>query len=48
MSRNSLYLAVGVLMAVVVGLGLYIYNEQTRPGLEVRVDGQGISIEGNS
>ena len=47
MSRNSLYLAIGVLLAVVVGLGLYLYNEQTKPGLEVRVDGQGISIEGN-
>lgn len=47
MSRNALYLTIGVLLAVVVGLGIYIYNEQTRPGLEVRVDGQGISIEGN-
>jgi hypothetical protein len=47
MSRNGLYIALGVLLAVVAGLGIYIYNEQTKPGLEVRVDGQGISIEGN-
>jgi hypothetical protein len=43
-----LYLAIGVLLAVVVGLGIYVYNEQTRPGVEIRVDNQGISVEGNS
>jgi hypothetical protein len=47
MSRNSLYLIIGVLVAVVVGVGIYLYNEQTKPGLEVRVDGQGITVEGN-
>ena len=48
MNRYGLYLAIGVLLAVVIGLGVYLYNEQTRPGLEVRVDGNGLSIEGKS
>ena len=47
MSRSVLYLVIGVLAVAVIGLGIYLYNEQTKPALEVRVDGQGISIEGN-
>ena len=48
MTRSNLYLVIGVLAVVVIGLGIWIYNEQTRPGLDIRVDKQGISIEGNS
>ena len=48
MNRTGLYVMIGVLIVVVVGLGIYIYQEQNRPGLEVRVDGQGLSIEGKS
>jgi hypothetical protein len=47
MNRTGLYVLIGVLVVLVIGLGIYIYNEQTRPGLDVRVDGQGISIKGN-
>ena len=47
MNRSGLYLVIGVLAVVVIGLGVYINNEQTKPGLEVRLDGQGLSIEGN-
>lgn len=44
MSRNALYLVIGVLLVVVIGFGVYA---ETRPGIEVRVDDQGISIDGN-
>jgi hypothetical protein len=47
MSRTGLYILVGILAVVVIGLGIYIYNEQNKPGLDVHVDSQGISIEGN-
>lgn len=47
MQRNNLYLLVGVLVALVLGLGLYIlYQESQKPGLEIRVDGNGIKIDG--
>jgi hypothetical protein len=47
MSRNALYLVIGVLLVVVIGFGIYAYQQETRPGIEVRVDDQGISIDGN-
>jgi hypothetical protein len=47
MSRNGLYAVLGVLIAAVVILGVYLYNEQQKPALEVRVDEGGLTIEGN-
>ncbi len=47
-NRNMLYLVVGALLVAVVAMGVYIYQQQTRPGLEVRVDGNGLSIQGNN
>jgi hypothetical protein len=47
MSRNGLYGLVIVLVIVLIGLGFYIYQQQTRPGIEMRVDGNGVSIQGN-
>lgn len=48
MSRNSLYAVVAILLIAVVGFGIYSYQQQqARPGIEVRVDEQGISIDGN-
>lgn len=42
------YVIIGVLIAVVIGLGAYIYREQTKPkGLELRIDGSGLSIQNN-
>jgi uncharacterized protein YpmB len=42
------YVIIGVLIAVVIGLGAYIYREQTKPkGLELRIDGNGLSIQNN-
>lgn len=47
MTRNSLYLLIGALLVVALGLGIYIYNEQTKPGLEIRVDQNGLTVDGN-
>lgn len=48
MNRNALYLALGALIVVVIGLGAYVYNEQTKPkGVEIQVDKSGISIQEN-
>ena len=48
MNRNSLYLILGALIVVVIGLGAYVYNEQTKPkGVEIQVDKSGISIQEN-
>jgi RsiW-degrading membrane proteinase PrsW (M82 family) len=46
MSRNSLYLIIGVLAVAVIVLGVYIYREESKPsGVELRIDESGISIE---
>ena len=42
------YVLIGVLLAVIVGLGAYIYQEKTKPkGLELRIGGNGLSIQNN-
>lgn len=48
MSRNSLYLLIAALAVIVIGLGTYmIYQNQQQPQLEIRLDEQGLSIDGN-
>lgn len=47
MNRNGLYAVIAILLIAIVGFGIYTYQQQTRPGIEVRVDDQGISIDGN-
>ena len=48
MSRNGLYAVIAILLVAVVGFGIYGYQQQqARPGIEVRVDQGGISIDGN-
>lgn len=47
MSRNGLYAVIAILVVALVAVAIYTYQEQTRPGLEVRVDSQGVSIDGN-
>ena len=48
MSRNGLYLLVGVLIVAVIGLGGYlIYQQQTQPSLAIKVDENGIQVNGN-
>ena len=47
MSRNGLYAVIAILLVALIGIGIYVYQQQTRPSIEVRVDEQGISIDGN-
>jgi len=48
MNRNTLYLVVGALIVVVIGLGAYVYNEETKPkGVEIQLDQSGVSIQEN-
>ena len=48
MKQNQLYILVGILIAVVIGLGIYVWREQTQPsGVEIRLDESGISIQEN-
>lgn len=48
MSRNGLYAVIAVLLIAVVGFAIYSYQQQqAQPGIEVRVDGDGVSIDGN-
>ena len=48
MSRNSLYFLVIVLLIALAAFAIYFYQQQSRPGVEVRADDQGISIDGNN
>lgn len=48
MNRNTLYLLVGALAVVVVGLGIYIWREESKPeGVEIRINEGGISVQEN-
>lgn len=48
MQRNTLYLVIGALLVVVIGLGIYVYREESKPsGVELRIDESGVSIEQN-
>jgi uncharacterized protein HemX len=48
MSRNGLYAVIAILLVAIVGFGIYTYQQQqARPGIEVRIDEQGVSIDGN-
>jgi hypothetical protein len=48
MQRNTLYLVLGVLIVLVVGLGIYIWHEESKPkGVEIRIDESGISVQEN-
>lgn len=46
MNQNTLYLIIGILIAAVVGLGIYVWREESKPaGVELRVDENGISVQ---
>lgn len=48
MSRNGLYLIIGILIAAVAGLGAYVYHEQNKPsGVELKIGKDGVSLEEN-
>ena len=48
MSGNTLITLIGILAIVVVGLiGYMVYEQQQKPGLEIKVDKSGIQVNGN-
>jgi hypothetical protein len=48
MSRNALYLVIAILVAIVVVFGIYLFYQQTqKPRLEIKLDEQGITVDGN-
>jgi hypothetical protein len=48
MKQNQLYLVIGALAVVVIGLAFYIFREESQPdGVEIRLDESGISVEEN-
>lgn len=48
MNRNTLYMVIGALAVLVVVLGVYVYQQETKPeGVELKIDDNGISIQQN-
>jgi hypothetical protein len=48
MSRNGLYALIGLLAVIVIGLGGYmLYQQSQQPSLEIKVDSNGIQVNGN-
>ncbi|MCT7374563.1 hypothetical protein [Chelativorans salis] len=48
MKQNQLYLIIGALAIVAVGLAIYIFREESKPsGVELRIDETGISVQEN-
>lgn len=48
MNRNGLYLIVGALLVIVIGLGAYVYREETKPaGVELKIGQDGVSVKEN-
>lgn len=46
MKQNQLYLVIGALVVVVIGLAFYIFREESQPeGVEIRLDESGISVQ---
>lgn len=45
---NSLYLIIGALVVIVVGLGFYTYREESKPkGIELSIGQNGIKVQEN-
>lgn len=48
MNRNSLYAVIALLVVVVIGLGIYLYRQESKPeGVQIQLDKNGISVEKN-
>jgi len=46
MSRNVLYLVIGLLAAGVLIVG-YLYYRESQSGIDIKIGEQGVRIEGN-
>ncbi|AHK44369.1 MULTISPECIES: hypothetical protein [Ensifer] len=48
MNRNGLYLIIAMLAVAVIGLGAYVYREETKPtGVEIKIGQDGVSVQEN-
>lgn len=47
MNRSGLYVLIAVLVVVVGGFAIYTYREETKPGVELKANEDGLSIETN-
>lgn len=46
MNQNRLYLIIGILLAAVIALAIYVWREESKPdGVELRIGEDGISIQ---
>lgn len=46
--NNGLYLVIGALAVVVIGLSVYLYREETKPqGVEMTIGRDGLTIQEN-
>jgi hypothetical protein len=46
MSRNFLLFLIGVLAVCLIGAG-YLYYQERQSGIEIEINGDGVTIEGN-
>lgn len=46
MSRNVLFLVIGLLVAGVVVVG-YLYYQESQSGIDIEIGKEGVTIEGN-
>ncbi|MCZ4094691.1 hypothetical protein [Sinorhizobium psoraleae] len=47
MNRNGLYLIIAALAVVAIGLSIYVYREESQPGVEIKIGQDGISVKEN-
>lgn len=45
MEKGLLYAIVAVMAFVVVGGGMYLYHEETKPGIELKANSDGVSLK---
>jgi hypothetical protein len=46
MSRNGLYAVIVVVLIIAVAIGIYAYRQSQRPSLEVKLDNNGLQVNG--
>lgn len=48
MSRQGLYAVIAVLVVIVAGFGIYMYQQESEPsGIQIELNEQGVSVEAN-
>lgn len=48
MSRGSLYFIIAALLAIIIaGAAYFAYEQSRQPALDIEIDEQGISVNGN-